>query len=144
METKRINTTISKELAEKITLCYDTIVSGVPHILEVWEKLKVLELKELQGYFLKEELYYITDMLNSHMLGTHWVDFSKEAFRNSIIDADKYENLAEKWKVDIDNLIEKTNKLTSGQVYFLKEFIKECWNKQKGSNLFEMIDEKLL
>lgn len=78
--------------------------------------------------FAESELGYIYDMLSS---ATVQVDLPiRTILAASVMDADRYDGLGEKWGIDPGALSQKISNLTEFQAYVLTKMADEYWNNK--------------
>jgi hypothetical protein len=76
--------------------------------------------------FTRQELCYLVDIQNATIFEPR-IAVSHRTWIATIEDSDELDKTGEKWKVDVAQLIEKVNKLTSSEVYFWRLAINRFW-----------------
>ena len=84
--------------------------------------------REVEPLFSDPEWMYMRDMLNSSMV-TPEIGYIVY-LRAQVEDADIYDGLGEKWKVDATALAEKINNLTEFQAYTVVKMVDAWWDEQ--------------
>jgi hypothetical protein len=82
---------------------------------------------ELKGVFTPEEWMLMADSLNGTIATSDFRCYPS-ALAANIEDSDKFDNIGEKWGVDVPRLIDKINRLTSAQVDAVFSRIEAFWN----------------
>jgi len=83
---------------------------------------------EVESLFADPEWMYLRDMLNGS-LATPQISY-KTYLTAQVEDADTYDGLGEKWKVDAAALAEKINNLTEFQAYTVVKMVDAWWIEQ--------------
>lgn len=84
--------------------------------------------REVEPLFSDSEWMYMRDMLNSSMV-TPEIGYIVY-LRAQVEDADIYDGLGEKWKVDATALAEKISSLTEFQAYTVVKMVDAWWIEQ--------------
>ncbi|NLR94965.1 hypothetical protein [Flammeovirga agarivorans] len=121
---------------------FGTRMYKVPSQLRVLERLNQVALNNLKGKFEKNELCAILDVKNDGGMGlTHDPAHTLTDIRYIIMeieDAETYENLGDKWEIDVKSLCNKLAELSATETYALNLWITDAWEKD---NVFEMAEE---
>lgn len=122
----------NSERAEKaLSDVYPNRTAGAETVLEAWTYMRVRSLAEIKGKFSESEIYYFVDVFNGTIIEPRF-SCDNVFIVHQVQDGAKYDNLGEKWKVDIDLFVEKIKDLTSAQTFFLLEEIQRFWEKESG------------
>ncbi|MDI3504949.1 MAG: hypothetical protein PWQ81_171 [Bacteroidota bacterium] len=84
---------------------------------------------ELKGVFTPAEWMLMADSLNGTIATSDFRCYPS-ALAANIEDSDKFDNIGEKWGVDVPRLIDKINRLTSAQVDAVFSRIEAFWNDE--------------
>jgi hypothetical protein len=99
--------------------------SKIEEIVEASRALIELTKRELKGFFTTEEACLMVDVNNSHL---YVPNYPKSALHLCVHDGNLYEELGEKWSVDIQVLLDKINKLSNYQCHCVFLMCNEFWN----------------
>lgn len=75
----------------------------------------------------KNQQQYLADALNGYMYTPGMCP--KGSLKINIIDANIYEQLGDKWEIDVEELVKKIDKISEFEAYIIIKKIKEWWNK---------------
>lgn len=128
------NTTIrlQDETHEFLKTNFDGIQSGISLIVEPFDRLRQITIKELKGYFTREEITALIDSQNGTMLTPDFI-YNKFFLLAQLEDFEMLEGGISRHKVEPSELFEKIQKLSSVQVYYILLDIHIFW--QTNSNL---------
>ncbi|CAL1518221.1 hypothetical protein [Chitinophaga sp. MM2321] len=137
---KSITFRVSEELEKQINNLYDSKGGAAEKIVPAYFELRKYSLGEIKGFFTKEEVNALTDSLNGII---QEVDFqaNKGIAIAHLYDFQQYESGISRHGATPDILLDKVNKLTASQVYFLQEEINIFWGKGKQ---FDFLYDTLL
>lgn len=118
--------------------CYE-FTTKLEEIIKASNELYIVTKLELKNYFSTAEACLIVDVNNSYLYTPQ--GYSKSSLRLRVVDGDKYEGLGEKWEVNIDELIEKIDKLTNYQCHCIFLMCNEFWNMSEEDRGTKSINE---
>lgn len=103
-----------------------------------WARLKKLTLLEIKGKFTQSELNMIIDIHNGLIFAAPlYSENAKRMVMMSTTESQEYFKTADKWEVDIKNLLEKLSNLTNSQAFFLCEWAYQFWYENPDKKSFE-------
>lgn len=119
---------LPEEIQGKLKENFGGIQTAISLIVEPFEKLRVLTMKELEGFFTKEEMTALVDSQNGTMLTPDFI-YNKSFLIAQLEDFEQLESGFSRHNADVAKTIEKINTLLSqSQVYFLLISIHISWN----------------
>ncbi|NUU96752.1 hypothetical protein [Marinitoga sp. 1138] len=135
---KRVTIPFSDErLIESLEREYGSTYRVAKRATESWLFLKRRTLDEIKGFFEKDEIIFLVSMLNGTFFEPGMI--RKEVMIAEIEDTVRYEQPSYNPK----DLIEKINKLTYAQLFFLVEDIYHFWYDLSERNLEEFVEKYL-
>lgn len=117
-------------LIEKLKNIYGTTSSGGGSIIEAWYLLRSFAIEEIKGKFSHDEICAMLDAFNGTIIEAKYSvksDFIKYEIEDSI----RYGQFSQAWNFDEKEFYEKIDSLTSAQIFFIIERIKEFWNTEE-------------
>ena len=119
-------TRVSEACKNELVGIYGNAYRGNQIAVENYLIVRAATLRELKGIFTKAELTGIVSSYNGTMLVPEYMT-KVSMFTGHLEDAEKYESVISTWKADINSIVEKANKLSAAQVFFLQEEIAKYW-----------------
>jgi len=83
-------------------------------------------LKTLAGCFSENEVKLLLDAHNSTIMEPSMM--RKDVLKSTLLDAERFESLAGKWEIDLDDFLPKIEGYSEEQVFFLLDEIHRAWN----------------
>lgn len=125
----RVKTTVrlNPNQAERIQEYGKAISSTIEGMTEGFLAIRNHTLLELKGIFTREEMIALTASLNGTLLEENFKPNKSMAIAH-LEDFEQFENGVSGQGANFEKLIEKVNKLTAAQIYFLQEEILRFWN----------------
>jgi hypothetical protein len=120
----RDNAQIEKALTE----IFKNKTSGAETVLDSFSYLRFNTLEELKGIFTRGELTSLVDQRNGIIFDPR-TSINKNMLILEADDKEKYDKQSGRFGYDHKILVEKINKLTSAQVFFLLLEINKMWEK---------------
>ena len=105
---------------------YRSLNAGGEKALKFYPTIRRIALFEIKEQFTDPEFKYMLEMMNGHVLSD--LDARNEVMIAEIEYSNTLDNLAQKWKIEIDKLAEKVKKLNHLQVFFLSEWLCTFWD----------------
>lgn len=102
---------------------------GIIAAIEALMTIRKYSLNEIKGIFTPEEWSFLVDSLNGTMT-TDAFRCNAGALAYHCQDADKLDDLGEKWEIDIQELMEKIKDLTAAQVDAVYFRVEQFWNSE--------------
>lgn len=125
---------LPEETQNRLKENFGGIQTAISLIVEPFEKLRILTLSELKGYFTKEEMTALVDSQNGTMLTPDFI-YNKSFLIAQLEDFEQLEAGFSRHNADYGNVIGKINSLSQSQVYFLLISIHISWNTGTVSDL---------
>ena len=130
---KTAGATICVQIVEQIVsqtkMDPHSIVDSMQFLLQI----RAYSMREIKGLFTPAEWCYMADSLNGTII-TPEFRCNTGGLIASVEDSNDFDNLAEKWKVDVDALIEKIKKLTGAQVDAVYSRVENFWDHTAEGN----------
>lgn len=123
---------LQDETHEFLKTNFDGIQSGISLIVEPFDRLRQITIKELKGYFTREEITALIDSQNGTMLTPDFI-YNKSFLLAQLEDFEMLEGGISRHKGEPSELFEKIQELSSVQVYYILLDIHIFW--QTNSNL---------
>ena len=143
-DVKGVSFKLDDSEVEPIEAIYPSLNFAATRIIKALIYLRRESLNEIRGKIEGNEIKYIIDLVNTLIFQPRMA-VVQEMIIHEIEDGNRYEELGEKWKVDVGKFVEKIRSLTSAQVYFLVEFCKLFWEKDHGqTDIDEYVQQLLL
>ena len=154
MAQKNITIRVSEETAEFLSKVYENTTAGAtmcveiveqmirqsgsdPHTLvssiQFLQQIRAYSMREIKGVFTAPEWCYMADSLNGTMI-TPEFRCNTGGLIASVEDSDDFDNLSEKWNVDVKALCDKINTLTGAQVDAVYFRIETFWKHSAEGN----------
>ena len=154
MAQKNITIRVSEETAEFLSKVYENTTAGAtmcveiveqmirqsgsdPHTLvssiQFLQQIRAYSMREIKGVFTAPEWCYMADSLNGTMI-TPEFRCNTGGLIASVEDSDDFDNLSEKWNVDVKALCDKINTLTGAQVDAVYFRIETFWDHSAEGN----------
>lgn len=127
MELKNTNFRLTEDVRNELKNLYGSHAAGLEFHIPGMLKLRQYTLHELRGVFTKEELTAIVDSQNGTMLVVDYLP-NVGVMAAHLEDFEKFENGISRHGANPQVLLQKINKLTASQVYWLQDDIKVFWD----------------
>lgn len=102
---------------------------GIITAIEVLMTIRAYSLAEIKGRFTQGEWSFLADSLNGTITdGSFRCNAGALAYHCQ--DADKLDDLGEKWEIDIQELVDKIKDLTAAQVDAVYFRVEQFWNSE--------------
>jgi len=122
---------LSPQTDAELVKLYGSAYAGGTRATEAFLWLRKYALKGLKGKLTKNELSALIDIQNGSIFEEQFA-VNHSAFIAHIEDADEFEGIGEKWKIDIKALIEKVKNMSTCEIFFLQEEIDRFWNVEQA------------
>lgn len=119
----RVEDTILKQLEE----IYGKPGTGASVAAEAYIYIRRYTLREIKGMFTREELIGMISNLNGTMQQPEF-QANPAMFAAHLEDGEKFDFLSQQYGFDFETLMQKVQKLTAAQVFFLQEEIRLFWD----------------
>ena len=119
---------------EQLVRLYDSNEEGAERIIPGFLALREATLEELRRIFTREEFFGIIASQNGVLLDPAF-QASREAFKAGLEDFEKLEHGISHAGATLKHLLEKVDKLTAAQVYFLQDEVEIYWRNSSKSDL---------
>ncbi len=124
---KQISTRVDKKAIDQLQALYGNNSAGTSRAAECFPYIRRATLTEIKGIFNKNELHAIIDSFYGMIIEPQY-SANKQMFIAHLQNSNNYENIGKRWNVNINHVIEKVNKLTTAQAFFLQEEIHRFLN----------------
>lgn len=124
---------LPEEIQTSIKNNFGGLQAGISLIVEPFDRLRALTISELSGYFTEEELIALADSQNGVMLTPDYI-YNKAFLIAQLEDFETLENGISRRNANPKKFIEKINKLSQPQVYFLLLHTHIFWNNPSDLN----------
>lgn len=138
---KNVTIRLQDETHEFIKTNFEGMQSGVSIIVESFDKLRLVTIAELKGYFSEAELIALTDSQNGVMLTPDFV-YNKSFLLAQLEDFEMLESGISRHNADAKILFDKIKQLSHSQVYFLVMHLHIFW-QTGGQDLNEQIKKMM-
>lgn len=102
---------------------------GINNALDALIMIRTYSLSEIRGRFSPEEWSFLADSLNGTITdGSFRCNAGALAYHCQ--DADKLDDLGEKWEIDVMDLMDKIKDLTAAQVDAVYFRVEQFWNSE--------------
>ncbi|MCT4602472.1 MAG: hypothetical protein N4A59_06185 [Marinifilum sp.] len=129
---KYINARIFKETASKLEKLFGKETTGVAFAAEIYTPLSYQMLKDVKGVFSEKELKAMIDNHNGTMPDFQFM--GKQFLVAHCQDGDTYEGMAEKWEIDINDLVSKIENCSNAGIFYFHSEIFRFWNDKAAYN----------
>lgn len=120
---------LSEDQARYIKENYENQNVGIINALDALIMIRDYSLAEIKGRFTQGEWSFLVDSLNGTMAyGSFRCNAGALAYHCQ--DADKLDDLGDKWEIDIQELMEKIKDLTAAQVEAVYFRVEQIWNSE--------------
>jgi hypothetical protein len=106
---------------------FKSVAAGAQHAAENYYQLKGQTARELKGRFTRQELIAMIDSLNG-LFHTPMTQSSVQMFLIGMTDSEELDGTFTRHEADWNAFKAKAEQLTSAQVFFLQQLIKEFWD----------------
>lgn len=122
---------LTDETHKQLTQQFGSFANACQLLLEPFDRLRKLNNEKMKEYFSEAELNAIRDSQNGLVQTPDFI-YSKQFFIAQIEDFERFENGISRHKVEASDLIEKINKLSNVEVYYLVLDCVVFWNGVSG------------
>lgn len=127
-ETKNVTLRLDNDVIDLLNERGNSINAEVQALLRRYRDLRTYALNELRGKFSPAEWLYMADSFNGTLISDDsGVRYSTAALLSHIEDSNTYDKLGSKYKVDVQALMQKCEKLTHSQLDALYCRIARFW-----------------
>lgn len=118
---------IEENILNTIKTNFASAQAGLTLIIEPFDRLRMITIAELKGYFTREEIIALADSQNGTMLTPDYI-YNKAFILAQLEDFQTFEGGISRHEADPETLINKVKNLSHSQVYYLLMHIHIFWN----------------
>ena len=117
---------------ETVKRAGDRTKFSLPEMAEALEALEYIQAyskREMKGKITPAQWCYLADALNGTIVTPEFI-CNKQALAASVQDADDFDNLGQKWEVNVPNFVETILGLTGAETYTVFRHVHNFWNDE--------------
>ncbi len=127
MGASTVSTRLDEAIIKQLEEIYQKPGTGASVAAEAYVFIRRYTLRELKGMFTREELIGMISNLNGTLQQPEFQS-NPVMFAAHLEDGELYESLSKQYGFNFGTLMQKVQKLTSAQVFFLQEEIRLFWD----------------
>jgi len=116
----------TEENKQSLIDLWGSVSAGTEKAVDAYVALRPRIIQDTMKKFSRSELSAMIDTLNGTMFQSQFAS-KPQMLAYEMEDGDKYDEIGEKWEIDVDLLVNKIKLLNPASCYFMQEEINRFW-----------------